>query len=107
MLPPDASEYFRAWSETQRAYWPAVEEAFAPVPLRSAQFFDREVRGEAMLRQLGEALRLPTTFYYRGRPYQVHRENGAFVGSLDLPFTAREDVALTRHADELVLQVGA
>ncbi len=110
VLPPDTGDYFRAWSEAQKKYWPLVEEAFAPVPLRSAPFFDREVIGFDMLRQLGAAVFAgedPTTFYYRGRPYRVRRENGAFVLSLELPFTAREDVSLTRHADELVLQVGA
>ena len=63
-----------------------------------------------MRRQLGAALfgeEDPTRFYYQGRPYHVRRENGAFVLSLDLPFTTREDVSLTRHADELVLQVGS
>ena len=110
VLPNDAGPYFASWLETQRRYWPMVEERFAPVPMRSAPFFDREVIGIDMLRQLGAALfgeEDPTRFYYQGRPYHVRRENGAFVLSLDLPFTTREDVSLTRHADELVLQVGS
>ena len=110
VLPKDAGAYFASWLETQRTYWPMVEERFAPVPTRSAPFFDREVVGIAMLRELGAALfgdDDPTRFYYRGRPYHVRRKNGSFVLSLELPFTTREDVALSRHADELVLQVGS
>ena len=110
VLPPDAGPYFASWLETQREYWPMVEERFAPVPALSAPFFDREVVGIDMLRQLGAALfgdTDPTHFYYQGRPYHVRRENGAFVLSLELPFTTREDVSLSRHADELVLQVGS
>lgn len=110
VLPSDAGPYFQAWLESQRRYWPMVEEAFSPIPIRAAPFFDREVVGPERLRQLGEAVFAgedPTTFYFRGRPYRVDREDGAFVLSLDLPFTTREDVSLTRNADELVLQVGA
>src|SRR5207244_11210397 len=43
VLPNDAGPYFASWLETQRRYWPMVEERFAPVPMRSAPFFDREV----------------------------------------------------------------
>jgi len=110
VLPPDPGPYFEAWAAAQQKYWPLVEEAFSPVPLRAAPFFDREVTGLEMLRRLGHAIFAsedPTTVFFRGRPYHVRRENGAFVLSLELPFTSKEDVALTRHADELVLQVGS
>jgi arsenite-transporting ATPase len=110
VLPPDAGPYFASWLETQRAYWPMVEERFAPVPARAAPYFDREVVGLDRLRELGRALfgdEDPTRIFYQGRPYRVRREDGAFVLSLDLPFTTRQDVALTRHGDELVLQVGS
>ena len=110
VLPSDAGSYFTGWLETQRRYWPMVEERFAPVPALSAPFFDHEIVGIDALHHLGAALfgkDDPTRFYYQGRPYHVRRENGAFVLSLDLPFTTREDVSLTRHADELVLQVGS
>ncbi len=109
VLPPNAGPYFAAWADAQRKYWPLVREAFAPIPLRSAPFFDHEIVGVAALRELGAAVfrdEDPTTFFYRGKPYSVRRENGTFVLSLDLPFTAREDVGITRNADELVLQVG-
>lgn len=110
VLPTDAGPYFAAWHEAQRRYRPLVEEAFAPVPVRAAPFFGREVVGLERLRELGRAVfdrDDPTTLFYRGRPYQVRREHGGFVLSLELPFTSKEDVHITRHADELVLQVGA
>ncbi len=34
------------------------------------------------------------------------RENGRFVLRLELPFATRDDVSVSRHADELLLQVG-
>ena len=110
VLPPDAGPYFGAWREAQQRYRPMVDEAFAPVPVRTAPFFDEEVIGERMLRRLGSTVfgtDDPTRFFYRGRPYTVRREGGLFVLELELPFTAKEDVRLTRLGDELVLQVGS
>jgi arsenite/tail-anchored protein-transporting ATPase len=110
VLPEGAGAYFEAWHEAQRRYQPLVEESFAPVPVRSVPFFDREVVGLEMLRKLGQALFLeddPARFYYRGRPYRVRRENGGYVLTLDLPFTSKEQVKLLRNGDELVLQVGS
>ena len=63
-----------------------------------------------MLRRLGSIIfgaDDPTAFFYRGRPYTVRREGGLFVLELELPFTTKEDVRLTRLGDELVLQVGS
>src|SRR5438309_3147725 len=110
VLPEGAGAYFEAWQEAQRRYQPLVEESFAPVPVRSVPFFDREVVGLEMLRKLGRALFAdedPAQFFYRGRPYRVRRENGGYVLTLDLPFTSKEQVKLLRNGDELVLQVGA
>jgi len=110
VLPEGAGAYFEAWQEAQRRYQPLVEESFAPVPVRSVPFFDREVVGIEMLRKLGSALFAdddPAQFFYRGRPYRVRRENGGYVLTLDLPFTSKEQVKLLRNGDELVLQVGS
>ena len=109
VLPADAGPYFADWYEAQRRYWPLVEESFAPVPVKPAPFFDHEVVGLETLRQLGAALfgeTDPTEFHYRGRPYAIRKERDGFVLSLDLPFTSREEVHLSRHADELVVRVG-
>jgi arsenite-transporting ATPase len=109
VLPANAGPYFAGWREAQRDYLPSVEEAFAPVPIRLVPFFEREVIGSEMLRQLGRALFAdddPTTFFYRGRPYSIQAENGRYVLSLELPFASRDEISLSRHADELVVQVG-
>ncbi len=110
VLPQDAGSYFGAWREAQQRYRPLVDEAFAPVPVREAPFFDEEVLGERMLRALGSAVfgqDDPLDFYYRGRPYTVRRKGDGFVLELELPFTSKEQVHLTRFADELVIQVGS
>ncbi len=109
IIPADAGAYFDEWRELQNRYLPGVADAFAPVPVRPVPYFDREVVGLDRLRELGAALfgdEDPTQHFYRGRPYAVRRDGPSYVLSLELPFTSREEVSLTRHADELMLQVG-
>jgi arsenite-transporting ATPase len=109
ILPEEVGPYFRGWFEAQQRYGPMVEETFAPIPIRYAPFFDREVVGIPMLHQLGDALygdTDPSQHFYRGRPYSVVRDDGEFVLSLELPFAAKEEIHLSRHADELVIDLG-
>ncbi|MGH2382645.1 MAG: ArsA family ATPase [Candidatus Limnocylindria bacterium] len=109
VLPDEVGTYFRGWYEAQQEYGPLVEKTFHPIPVRQAPFFDRELVGIDLLRELAVALYGaddPTTFFYRGRPYAVTRDNGAFVVSVDLPFTAKDQIELSRHADELVIDLG-
>lgn len=110
VLPPDVGGYLATWEASQRGYRPLVEEAFAPVPVRDAPFFEQEVVGIEILRRLGAAAfgtDDPTAVHHRGRPYVVRREGPDIVLSLELPFVAKDDVDLLRSGDELVVQVGA
>ena len=110
VLPPDVGGgYFAGLRETQQAYLPTVARDFGPVPVRTVPFFDREMVGAASLREIGLALfgdDDPTEFFYRGRPYRVRVENGTNVLEVALPFTARDEVRLSRDGEELLLQVG-
>lgn len=108
---PDGQEwhYFREWYEAQQRYGPMVEKMFHPIPVRKVPMFDREMIGVDLLRELGTALYAgtdPTTFFYRGRPYEVVRQDGGFMLSVDLPFVDKDSIDLSRHADELVIDLG-
>jgi arsenite/tail-anchored protein-transporting ATPase len=110
VLPAAAGAYFDSWREAQARYLPIVEDQFAPVPVRTIPYFDQEIVGLRQLAELGRALfgdSDPAHFLYRGRPYYVRREDGGYTLSLELPFTSREEISLSRNADELVLQVGS
>jgi arsenite/tail-anchored protein-transporting ATPase len=92
----------------QQRYLPEVVAQYAPVPVRTVPMFDREMIGLDRLAEIGTALfgdDDPTSFFYRGRPYQVRSEEGGHVLEVALPFTSREGVQLTRDGDELLLQV--
>lgn len=109
VLPDEVGEYFRGWYEAQRRYGPLVEKMFHPIPVREAPFFDREMVGIDRLRELSAVLYHgadPTDFFYRGRPYSVARDNGSFLLSVDLPFTDKDRINLSRHGDELVIDLG-
>jgi arsenite-transporting ATPase len=87
-----------------------VQEQFAPVPVRTVPFFDKEMVGIERLAELGTALfgdTDPHAFLYRGRPYSIARVDGGYTLALELPFTSRDEISLSRSGDELVLQVGA
>jgi arsenite-transporting ATPase len=110
VLPEGTGAYFERWRAAQQRYLPMVEQSFAPVPVRTIPLFEREMVGVESLRELGHALfgdADPTEVLYRGRPYRVQREDGRYVLSLELPFTSREEISLSRRSDELLLQVGA
>ena len=48
----------------------------------------------------------PSRQFYVGRPYTVERQEDEFVLSVELPFATKEKINLSRHADELVIDVG-
>jgi arsenite-transporting ATPase len=110
VLPDDQEwNYFRDWYDAQQRYGPLVEKLFHPIPVRKAPFFEHEMVGVERLRELAAALYDgvdPTQFFYRGRPYSVVRDNGTFLVSVDLPFTEKQNIHLSRHGDELVIDLG-
>jgi arsenite/tail-anchored protein-transporting ATPase len=109
VLPPGKWTYFKGWYEAQQANAPMVERTFAPIPVMQAPMLDHEVVGMGALREFGEALygtQDPAQHFYRGRPYSVQRSDGEYVLSVDLPFTTKDQISLSRHADELVIDLG-
>jgi arsenite-transporting ATPase len=108
VIPAGTGGFMAQWRETQQRYLPGVESSFSPVPIRQVPFFEREMVGLDSLRELGRSLFGdvdPSSVFYRGRPYAVERVRDGYELTLELPFTSREEVSLTRHADELLLQV--
>jgi arsenite/tail-anchored protein-transporting ATPase len=110
VLPENVGGYFAEMRTIQQRYLPMVEQEFGPVPVRTVPFFDREMVGVERLREVGHALfgdGDPTEILYRGRPYEVLRDDGTYTLKLELPFASREEVRLTRTREELVLHVGS
>jgi arsenite/tail-anchored protein-transporting ATPase len=109
ILPDEVGAYFRGWYEAQQKNGPMVERTFAPIPVLKAPYLDREVVGLPILREFAAAIygdADPTKFFYRGRPYSVVRSDGEYKLSVELPFTTKDQISISRHADELVIDLG-
>jgi arsenite-transporting ATPase len=107
----EVGDYFGAWRDRQQAQLVAVRDAFAPVPVLQAPYFEEEVIGAAMLDRLGDAV-----FGAEGTPaaHALHHHSvserlelgpdGATL-RLELPFAQRGDISLKRAGSELIVRV--
>ncbi len=101
--------YFSAWRDSQARYGQMVQEAFSPIPILNVPLFDSEVVGPDMLRRMAEAIygeRDPSDVYYVGRAREIKKEGETYEMRLPLPFVSKEQIRLTRSADELVVHIG-
>lgn len=104
-----ADGYFSAWIDTQAKYLQMVEEAFSPLPILKAPFFEREVVGLAMLRRLADALfgeEDPSRIMFRGQTHRIEETEDGYVLAVPLPFVEKRDISLLRRGDDLTVQVG-
>jgi arsenite/tail-anchored protein-transporting ATPase len=112
----EVGEYFGAWRERQVAQLQSVREAFAPVPVLQAPYFDEEVVGPRMLDRLGEALfagdgdrdGAPGAAALLHHSVSERLELGVDGATLrlELPFAQRGDISLKRLGAELIVRVG-
>jgi arsenite-transporting ATPase len=110
----EVGEYFGPWRERQQAQLGAVREAFAPVPVLEAPYFEEEVVGGPMLDRLGDALfdgdgdgggREAHALLHHAISERLElRRDGATL-RLDLPFAQRGDLSLKRLGAELIVRV--
>ena len=110
VFPDDvAGGYFGAWREVQQEQIELVEQAFAPVPVLKAPFFEQEVIGPEMLDRLGEAVfgdREPQAMLYRDLSQELTMDGDGAELRLQVPFTEKADVELKKIGLELVVRVG-
>jgi arsenite-transporting ATPase len=113
----EVGDYFGGWRGRQQEQLEAVRDAFAPVPVLQAPYFEEEVVGPAMLDRLGAALftdaAVPAGSEGDAASAVLHRSvserlvlhpDGATL-RLELPFAQRGDLSLKRHGSELIVRV--
>lgn len=108
LFPADVGPYFAAWRGRQQDALAGIEEAFAPVPILQAPYFDREVVGPEALDRLGDALFADVRaddVLHTGLARELEMGDDEARLRIAVPLTAREDVALRRAGDELVVEV--
>jgi arsenite-transporting ATPase len=109
---PDAVEggYFAAWREVQQEQVELVEEAFAPVPVLRAPFFEQEVIGPAMLARLGSEVfdgHEPQAVLYRDLSQELEMLDDSAVLRLKIPFVEKAEIKLKKVGLELIVRVGS
>jgi arsenite-transporting ATPase len=108
VFPAEVGEYFGAWRELQQEHIREVKDAFSPVPVLLAPYFDREVVGSEMLDRLGGELfgeRDAAAILHDKLAHELDvREDGATL-RLDLPLADRGALSLKKIGLELVVRV--
>jgi arsenite-transporting ATPase len=109
VFPADLADgYFSSWRSVQQDQIALVHEAFAPVPVLEAPFFEQEVVGGEMLDRLGDAVfnKLePGAFLYRDLSQELITENGIAKLVLKLPFAEKGEIELKKVGLELIVKV--
>ncbi len=110
VLPDAASDpWFDQWRQAQTEHLVTIEQSFAPLPMFCADHVGGEVVGLDAL--AGFAVQLwggadASARLVDHQPLRIQREGEQVVLSIELPFTERDEVDLTRNVDELFIAVG-
>jgi arsenite-transporting ATPase len=110
VFPDELSEgYFAGWHGAQAEHMELVRSAFAPVPILTAPWFEREVVGPAMLDRLAEAVfedLEPGAVLFEEVSQELVAENGTATLRVPLPFAEKGDIELKKIGPEVVVRVG-
>jgi arsenite-transporting ATPase len=107
LLPPDG--YFAAWRESQDEQLELVRSAFAPVPVLTADYFEREVMGAEMLDRLAGAVfngHDPAAVLHDRLSQELVTDNGTATLRVDVPFADHGDLSLKKIGLEVIVRVG-
>lgn len=108
LFPEDVGPYFADWRARQQETLRGMEDAFAPLPVLRAPYYASEVVGTAALDRLADDLYAgvdPAGLLHAGLSRELEvTEDGARL-RISVPFADREEVALRRAGDELVVEV--
>jgi arsenite-transporting ATPase len=108
VFPAEVGAYFGAWRERQLAALEDVQDAFAPVPVLRAPYFEEEVVGGPMLDRLGARVfegRDPAAVLHEQLTQELVVGANAAELRLDLPFAQKGDISLKKIGLELVVRV--
>lgn len=109
VLPEEgAGPLFQEYLVAQGTYLKEIEQAFPRLPVFQVPHTGKEVRGLALLSEIGRGLyngQDPASFFSTERPFRLAAQNGAYLLEIHLPFLGSEDVSVLQYGSELVVQV--
>ena len=110
LLPDAVSDpWFETWKQHHLDHLATIEEGFAPVPVLRAELAPHELVGVDRLREFAGALYGdddPSGHFADVAPLRLHRTEAGDELVVELPFADRDDLAMGRRADELLIRVG-
>jgi arsenite-transporting ATPase len=108
VFPEEVGAYFDAWRERQQEHLTTVRDAFAPVPVLTAPYFEEEVIGADMLDRLGTEVFGASdagAILHSSLSRELHVGPRNATLRIDLPFAERGDVSVKKLGLELIVRV--
>lgn len=105
-----SDSWFESWRAAHAEHLETIEADFAPVPVLRSHLAASDVVGVDALTRFGSDLwarQDPAARLIDHRPIRLHRIAEGFELEVDLPFTVRDQVDLSRSGDELLVTLGA
>jgi arsenite-transporting ATPase len=105
-----AEGYFAGWRAAQDEQLDLVRSAFAPVPVLSAPYFEREVVGGEMLDRLADSVfgeRDPAAIFHDRLTHELATDNGRTTLRVEVPFAERGELSLKKLGLEVIVRVGS
>ncbi|MGQ9485242.1 MAG: ArsA family ATPase [Desulfosoma sp.] len=102
--------FLKALLDQQQTYLKVVHSSFEPIPVLTAPYFEKETLGYERLKELAQILygdTPPHHILYHHQPVSFVSENGTPKVHIHFPFVSREEIALTKVGDELIIRMGA
>jgi arsenite-transporting ATPase len=107
ILPPESSEsMFSDYFEAQQRYLNEITDSFAPLPIFRVPHLGQEVFGADRLRKIASELyqgQDPRQVFYQKKPYHFIEQQQGYLLSIQLPFLTEDEVSVTQHGDELII----
>jgi arsenite/tail-anchored protein-transporting ATPase len=101
--------FFVRWKENQSVYRKEIHENFHPLPIKEVPLYSEEMCGLAALDRLKETLYAdedPSQVYYQENTLRVVQDNNEYSLEIYLPGIPKDQVELTKSADELNIRIG-
>ncbi len=102
--------FFQRWKENQTQYRKEIHENFHPLPVKEVPLYSEEMCGLEALDRLKETLygkdEDPSQVYYKETTVRVVQNQNEYSLELYLPGIPKDQIQLSKSADELNITIG-
>ena len=102
--------FFQRWKESQSQYREEIHENFHPLPVKEVPLYSEEMCGLEALDRLKETLygkdEDPSQVYYKETTVRVVQNQNEYSLELYLPGIPKDQIQLSKSADELNITIG-